>query len=541
MKYIKTLFLYLKESAITGKSPDEMGLPYANTLASNVNVKEIPSGSNRSPEIDRYFDLVGLDNRKKGNSGYPWCAAFVYAMFDDFCKKVGLANPLIKTAGVQKHWNKADSTLKISAAEARQDPNLVKPGQVFIMLYGGGKGHTGIVTSVNTKNKTFTTIEGNTNDSKSREGHRVGRNTRKMSDSKLAGFIDYFKGNRNEKFETTLADVVANASTDYSPTEASKDSYLSKDNITIAQKKLKSLGYDLGAYGPNKDGVDGSMGKMTKTALIDFQKNNGLKQSGTLDEDTFLKLGGTKINNTIKKEVYSGTKKSVPSSHSTVSIPINVTGPVPVFIFYPGIPVGGKIGKDYMPPIIQNAVPSWYNNYIIAVPNSHTTSYDNVVSDINNAIKKVNPSISIGSINIGIFSGSGNNSADISKKIMSIKPLNLILMDPTPGLNLINSISSATNVYMMYNPSNWGSAKYYVNSIGDLENAIQTVNGVLDKVKTSHMKIPADMLKKYMGNIQSSLNKPSIKQNKTNTVPINNPVNSVNSETPYVQSYTDFA
>ena len=276
----------LNEEIIQG-DPDEMALPYADTLAQNVNVREIPSGSNRSPEIDRYFDIVGLNNRNKGNDGYPWCMAFVYAMFNDFTKKLGLKNPLVKTAGVMKHWNKADSSLKIPVSNARKNPSLVKPGQVFIQSRKGG-GHTGIVTSVNTKNGTFTTIEGNTNDKLSGEGHRVGRNTRKLSQSSLIGFIDYFKGNRSEKFEKTISEVVAKAPTSYS-TEEYVDG-LSKSDIKDIQTFLKGLGYDLGDFGPNKDGVDGEIGDKTTAAINHWKSKNGMKPDSVIDKSLYQKM-----------------------------------------------------------------------------------------------------------------------------------------------------------------------------------------------------------------------------------------------------------
>src|SRR6056300_335492 len=146
MKSFKQL---LNEAAITGKSPDEMALPYSNQLAQHVTVKEVPPGSNRSPEIDRYLKLTGLNNEaqyKRKGTGYAWCMAFVYAMFDDFCNKMGLPNPLPKTAGVLKHWSKADPSLKISASQARSNPSLVKPGQIFFLETNKAKslGHAGI-------------------------------------------------------------------------------------------------------------------------------------------------------------------------------------------------------------------------------------------------------------------------------------------------------------------------------------------------------------------------------------------------------------
>lgn len=276
----------LSEAAING-DPDQMAVPYADTLAKNVNVREIPSGSNRSKEIDRYFDLVGLDNRAMGNKGYPWCAAFVYAMFDDFCKEMGVKNPVVRTAGVLKHWNRADASLKIPISKARSNPSLVKPGQVFIQSRKGG-GHTGIVTAVDSKNKTFTTIEGNTNDKLSGEGHRVGRNTRKMSQGSLLGFIDYFKGHRNDKFEQTVAKTVANAKTDFSSEEYVGG--LSKNDIKDIQSALKKAGYDLGNFGPNKDGVDGELGTKTNNAIADWKSKNNIKSDAPLDKSLLASI-----------------------------------------------------------------------------------------------------------------------------------------------------------------------------------------------------------------------------------------------------------
>jgi hypothetical protein len=54
------------------------------------------------------------------------------------------------------------------------------------------------------------------------------------------------------------------------PDFCSKDSQLVKH----LQKMLVTLGYDLGTSGPDKDGVDGSFGKLTETAVNDFQEKN---------------------------------------------------------------------------------------------------------------------------------------------------------------------------------------------------------------------------------------------------------------------------
>jgi murein DD-endopeptidase MepM/ murein hydrolase activator NlpD len=42
--------------------------------------------------------------------------------------------------------------------------------------------------------------------------------------------------------------------------------------VVKQQKMLKAKGYNLGTFGPNKDGIDGVMGKFTKDALDAYQK-----------------------------------------------------------------------------------------------------------------------------------------------------------------------------------------------------------------------------------------------------------------------------
>lgn len=222
MKRTKSFTCYIQERALPIDNPDKAGQEFADILAKNYPVKEIPKGKNHGKDVDRYVNTAGLNNQRAGkalpNTGYPWCMAFVYTMHNDLCKSLGIANTLPKTAGVLKHWDRSDSSVKISISDARNNPSLVKPGQVFIMTRkGSGLGHTGIVTSVNVENKTFKTIEGNTNDAKSGEGHRVGMHNRKLSQSSLVGFTDYFKGSRTKEFENAISTTVANAPSDYSP------------------------------------------------------------------------------------------------------------------------------------------------------------------------------------------------------------------------------------------------------------------------------------------------------------------------------------
>jgi len=46
------------------------------------------------------------------------------------------------------------------------------------------------------------------------------------------------------------------------------------DLVKHLQNALVSLGYDLGPYGPNRDGVDGDFGNATRNGVVSFQQNN---------------------------------------------------------------------------------------------------------------------------------------------------------------------------------------------------------------------------------------------------------------------------
>jgi len=54
--------------------------------------------------------------------------------------------------------------------------------------------------------------------------------------------------------------------------------------VMAAQQALKDKGHDPGM-------IDGKMGRRTRAALTDYQKAEGLKVTGRLDDDTRAKLG----------------------------------------------------------------------------------------------------------------------------------------------------------------------------------------------------------------------------------------------------------
>lgn len=135
--------------------------------------QEKPLGSNWGVPVQDYLKSVGI--------GFPasWCLAFVYWCFKQAAIEMGVPNPLVKTGGVLAAWNKADKKYRVVG-----DP---QPGDIFIMDFGHGLGHTGIVERVEAD--VVHTIDGNSNDTGSREGIEVVRKVRKRN--KMVGYLRY--------------------------------------------------------------------------------------------------------------------------------------------------------------------------------------------------------------------------------------------------------------------------------------------------------------------------------------------------------------
>lgn len=205
MHKIKSFQSFIYEAQIQLENPATAGDFLSGVLAANLDTKEKPKGSNTSPEVNAYLKSVGL------GPGYPWCAAFVYYIFDQLSKKLKIPNPLPKLAGVRNHWAAAPADLKITPAEVRANPKLLKPGQIFMQSRGDkALGHTGIIVEVNPERGTFVTIEGNSKD-------KVSINTRRIGDTSLFGYLDYFKDNRTPEFEADIKKSITGKAIPLSP------------------------------------------------------------------------------------------------------------------------------------------------------------------------------------------------------------------------------------------------------------------------------------------------------------------------------------
>lgn len=137
-----------------------------------IGVEEAPGHKNTGKDVEKYLKSVGL------GGGFSWCMAFVHWCFADAADKMGRKNPLFRTGGVLEQWRQRKVEFRALTP---------KPGDVFIMDYGKGMGHTGIVEKVDLD--IIHTIEGNTNDDGSREGYEVCRRTRPRN--KILGYLRF--------------------------------------------------------------------------------------------------------------------------------------------------------------------------------------------------------------------------------------------------------------------------------------------------------------------------------------------------------------
>lgn len=132
------------------------------------------TGKNDGEYVKAYLNSVGL------GEGFAWCQSFVYWAFSKSADQLDIANPVPKTGGVLECLRRA----KEKGCSIYDEP---EEGDQFIMDFGGGKGHTGLVEAV--VGDCIYTIEGNTNGEGSREGDGVYERTRGIRSIKC--FIRY--------------------------------------------------------------------------------------------------------------------------------------------------------------------------------------------------------------------------------------------------------------------------------------------------------------------------------------------------------------
>ena len=125
---------------VVAEAPASVATAALTVAEGEIGQMERPPGSNRGPRVDEYVRAVGLDPA----GAFPWCAAFVYWCFGQAATAAGVRNPVIKTGGVLEHWRLAEDRgiVRVTGEAAKGSPELVRPGFVFMMDFGGGAGST---------------------------------------------------------------------------------------------------------------------------------------------------------------------------------------------------------------------------------------------------------------------------------------------------------------------------------------------------------------------------------------------------------------
>lgn len=143
--------------------------------------QEIPLNSNWGKHVQKYLAAVGI------HVPAFWCMAFVMWSLKEAADRMGIKLQIKITASVMDFYNYVK----------QNHPEWIfhspMPGDIFIIDFGGGKGHTGLV--LKGFDLTSETIEGNSNNDGSRNGyevaHRTGDHMRKNATVKAFIRIPY--------------------------------------------------------------------------------------------------------------------------------------------------------------------------------------------------------------------------------------------------------------------------------------------------------------------------------------------------------------
>lgn len=159
-----------------------------------VGVRE-SGGKHRGKEVDQYIRSIGLDPTK---GAYAWCYCMVYWIYEQASQKLGLPNPLPKTAVVCRAWVEAEHSNTCSQlVGACPAPGAIflhdsEPANTAPLIYH--KGHCGIVMpddsgKILTSIIVLPTVEGDTDPQGSREGYGAYERNDRTLDYFNLGFI----------------------------------------------------------------------------------------------------------------------------------------------------------------------------------------------------------------------------------------------------------------------------------------------------------------------------------------------------------------
>lgn len=154
--------LFGNQPIAPSSAPSTLMLQALGIAGTQVGQMEVPPASNRGPMVDEYLRAASVDPTSTTVNQRAWCMAFVYWAFRTAAASIAAQNPAPRTAGCLDFWNRSQNVpgaKRIARPSAYQDPSLIKPGLVFILDFGHGLGHTGIVERL-TPGGRLMTVEG---------------------------------------------------------------------------------------------------------------------------------------------------------------------------------------------------------------------------------------------------------------------------------------------------------------------------------------------------------------------------------------------
>jgi hypothetical protein len=132
-------------------------------------------GNNRGPWVRLY--MGGHDGLE-----WKWCAGFACFCLDQAARTLGVALPLEPSYSCAQLGDRARAARTLLSGDDPSTPERVVPGSLFLIRGSSEQWkHVGIVRAV--QSRTFTTIEGNSNENGSNDGYEVCSNVRGWRDA----------------------------------------------------------------------------------------------------------------------------------------------------------------------------------------------------------------------------------------------------------------------------------------------------------------------------------------------------------------------
>ena len=233
--------------------------------------KTANAGKNNYTKYNRDYmtwDKQAVVEIPDGSIDMQWCAAFVSWCF---VMAYGLvAAAALLCGGLHCYTPTGASRFEKAGRYIKRGEGKPKPGDV-VFFWSDSKGrigHVGLVYKVSSS-KVYT-IEGNTS----------GANT----------LVTNGGGVKKKSYSLTSTYIDGYGRPDYDGIEAGDAAELglykgcTGKQVEQLQQNLVALGYDLGDYGDQKNGVDGDFGTKTEEALKKFQSEHGLTVTGRYTE-----------------------------------------------------------------------------------------------------------------------------------------------------------------------------------------------------------------------------------------------------------------